>query len=60
MAAAFFLKVEAIPALPKNLDLVVEVGGGGDCNWEAVGALEFLKEYVLCMAVDLECREEDI
>lgn len=45
------LKEFAIPPGPKNLGDLVEDGGTGIgfCKSEAVGALLFLKEYVLCI-----------
>ena len=42
--AAAFLMEDDKPPLPKNLFLVDDGGGGGLCNWEAVGAFDDLKE----------------
>jgi hypothetical protein len=49
--AVVLLKEFAIPPGPKNLGDLVEDGGTGIgfCKSEAVGALLFLKEYVLCI-----------
>lgn len=52
-----FLNEEVIPPLPKNLDLVEDGGGAGDCNCAAVGAFWDLKEYVLCIFVRIDYKK---